>query len=303
MGAGVREPRIGDLKLETRADARGTTGSGRTRYSRLLVPRRASDDAVVGLLSLHAPLGFESAGRDLVAFFRSASDARRAAAALTRARVRHELATDLPEPDPLEAWRAASRPFAVGRRLWVEPGDADEETGGPPDGRIALRLPASRAFGTGEHASTRLALLAVEEEDPAGRSVLDVGTGSGILALAAAALGARRAVGLDVDADAVFVARENAGRHDFGARVALYAGPLAAVRGAFDLVVANMIAEEILPEAGAILARAAASGRVILSGVTRSRENRVLARMRRGKWKLSARRSEGEWVCLCLARG
>lgn len=280
------------------------TASGtRSRYSRLLVPRRAADDAIVGLLTLHAPLGFEFAGKDLVAFFRDAADARRAAAALTRARVRHELTTDVPESDPLEAWRAASRPFPVGRRLWVEPGDADVAAGRPPDGRIALRLPASRAFGTGEHASTRLALLALEEEDPASRTVLDVGTGSGILALAASALGARSAVGLDVDPDAVFVARENAARHEFGRRVALFAGPLAALRGAFDLVVANMIAEEILPEAGPILARAAAGGRVILSGVTRSREGRVLARMRRGRWKLSARRTEGEWVCVCLARG
>ena len=85
--------------------------------------------------------------------------------------------------------------------------------------------------------------------------------------------------------------------------MALYAGPLAAVRGAFDLVVANMIAEEILPEASRILARAGAGGRVILSGVTRARETAVLSRVRRGRWKLAARRTEGEWVCLCLARG
>jgi ribosomal protein L11 methyltransferase len=267
------------------------------------VPRRAADDAVVGLLSLHEPLGFETSGRDLVAFFRGAGEARRAAAALARAGVKHELTTDIPEADPLEAWRAASRPFAVGRRLWVEPGDADAAGARPPAGRISIRVPASRAFGTGSHASTRLALLALEDEDPSGRDVLDVGTGSGILALAAAALGARRAVGLDVDADAVFVARENVARHEFGARVTLYAGPLGALGGRFDLVVANMIAEEILPEARAILARAAADGRVILSGVTRERETRVLARMRRGRWQLAARRAEGEWVSLCLARG
>jgi ribosomal protein L11 methyltransferase len=291
------------VKTVTDRAPRPRAASSRSRYSRLLVPKRGADDAVAGLLSLHAPLGFESSGKDLVAFFRDAADARRASAALTRASVRHELTTDIPETDPFEAWRAASRPFAVGRRLWVEPGDADAAPARPPDGRIALRLPASRAFGTGEHASTRLAMLALEEEDPAGREVLDVGTGSGILALAAAALGASRSVGLDVDADAVFVARENVARHPFGARVALYAGPLAAVRGAFDLVVANMIAEEILPEAGAILSRAGAGGRVILSGVTLDRERNVLARVRRGRWKLAARRTEGEWVSLCLTRG
>ncbi len=272
----------------------------RSRFSRLLVPRKSGDDAVLGLLSLRDPLGFEQDGRDLVAFFREA-DAARSASVLLRARgIRHTLTTDIPEGDPLEGFRAASRAFVVGRRLWIDPGDPGEAE--PPKGRIALRLPASRAFGTGEHASTRLALLALEETALEGRSVLDVGTGSGVLALAAAALGARIAVGLDTDAEAVFVARENVRRHAFGERVHLYAGPLAAAAGAFDLVLANMLAEEILPEAGRILARAGRSGRVVLSGVTREREPDVLAKLRKGRWKLAGRRTEEEWACLCLAR-
>ena len=272
----------------------------RSRYSRLLVPRRAGDDAVLGLLSLHEPLGFEQTGRDLVAFFRESSSARRASDELRRRTVRHTLTTDIPEGDPLEAYRAASRPFSVGRRLWIDPGDEADRT--PPEGRIGLALPASRAFGTGEHASTRLALLAMEEEELEGRTFLDVGTGSGILALAAAAFGARAAVGLDTDSEAVFVARENVRRHDFGGRVRLYAGPLAACAGEFDIVAANMLADEILPEARQILARAGRKGRVLLSGVTRDREKDILSKMRSGRWKLAARLSESEWTCLCLAR-
>jgi ribosomal protein L11 methyltransferase len=272
----------------------------RSRFSRLLVPRKSGDDAILGLLSLHGPLGFEQDGRDLVAFYRE-PEAALGAAGLLRARgVRHTLTTDIPEGDPLEAFRAASRTFTVGRRLWIDPGDPGDAE--PPEGRIALRLPASRAFGTGEHASTRLALYALEEEEVAGRSVLDVGTGSGVLALAAAALGARFAVGLDTDAEAVFVARENVCRHEFGRRVHLYAGPLRAVAGAFDLVLANMLADEILPEAAGILARAGRAGRVILSGVTREREPEVLSKMRTGRWKLAGRRTEMEWTCLCLSR-
>jgi ribosomal protein L11 methyltransferase len=272
----------------------------RSRFSRLHVPRKSGDDAVVGLLSLHEPLGFEQEGRDLVAYFREAAAARRAAEHLRVKGVRHSLTTDIPEGDPLEAFRAASRALPVGERLWIDPGEVSDA--GPPAGRVALRLPASRAFGTGGHASTRLALLALEDEELSGRSVLDVGTGSGILALAAAALGARRAIGLDTDSDAVFVARENVRRHPFGARVALYAGPLAALSGSFDLVLANMLADEILPEAKSLLARAGRSGRVLLSGLTRPREKQVLAKMRTGRWKLAGRRSEKEWVCLCLAR-
>jgi ribosomal protein L11 methyltransferase len=264
------------------------------------VSRKSGDDAVLGLIALHAPLGFENEGRDLVAFFREAAAARRAADHLRSRGIKHALTTDIAETDPLEAFRAASRAFSVGQRLWIDPGDPSDSE--PPAGRVALRLPASRAFGTGEHASTRLALLALEEEDVEGRSVLDVGTGSGILALAAAALGARVAIGLDTDADAVFVARENLRRHVFGGRVRLYAGPLAAAAGPFDLVMANMLADEILPEAAGLQARAGRSGRMLLSGVTREREKDVLAKLRGRRWKLAGRRSEKEWVCLCLAR-
>lgn len=271
----------------------------RQRYSRLFVPKKSGDDAVLGILLLHDPLGFEDAGRDLVAFFRDAGAARGAAQALRSRKVRHDLTTDIAEGDPLEAYRAASQPFPIGRRLWMEPGESPRAAA--PEGRIALRVPASRAFGTGSHASTRLALLALEDEALEGRTVLDVGTGSGVLALAAAALGARLAVGLDTDAEAVFVARENVARHAFGDRVRLYAGPLSACAGKFDLVVANMLAGEILPEARRLLGGAARRGRVLLSGVTRDREPSVLAKMRTGRWKLDGRRTEGEWISLSLA--
>ncbi|HWZ84858.1 MAG TPA: 50S ribosomal protein L11 methyltransferase [Thermoanaerobaculia bacterium] len=272
----------------------------RPSYSRLLVPKKSGDETALGVLLLFDPLGFENSGSDLVAFFRDPGTARSAGDALRARRIRHSLTTDIPEGDPLEAYRAASRPFSVGRRFWIEPGEAND--GAPPEGRIALRVPASRAFGTGTHASTRLALLALEDEALDGRSVLDVGTGSGVLALAAAGLGARRVVGLDTDPDAIFVARENAGRHAFGERVRLYAGPLGACAGQFDLVVANMLAEEILPEAGRLRSRAARQGRVLLSGVTRERERAVLARLRTGRWKLAGRRTEDEWISLCLER-
>ncbi len=269
-------------------------------YSRLFVPKRAGDEVVLGVLCLHDPLGFEIAGEDLVAYFREATAARIAGDTLRARSVPHELTTDLSEGDPLEAYRANSRPFAVGRRLWIEPGESG--SGAVPENRVVLRVPATRAFGTGSHASTRLALIALEDEPLAGQSVLDVGTGSGVLALAAVGLGASRAVGLDTDAEAVFVARENLRRHVFGERVGLYAGPLEACRGEFDIVVANMIAEEMLPEASRLLDRAGRAGRVVVSGVTEEREGEVLAALRRGPWKLAGRRTEGEWISLCVAR-
>ncbi len=272
----------------------------RLKYSRLVIPRRANDDAVLGILSLYGPLGFSQEGRDLVACFREASWAKEASLALSSSRIRSELVTDIPEGDPLEAFRAASRPFAVGRRFWIDPGDASDSE--PPLGRLALRLPASRAFGTGGHESTRLVLLALEEEALGGLAVLDVGTGSGVLALAAVALGAERAIGYDSDLEAVFVARENLRRHAFGHRVSLVAAPAAAVRGAFPLVMTNLLPAEFLPIGKRVLACVAPKGRLILSGFPREAENQMLGGLFSRRWQLTGRRAENEWACLSLER-
>lgn len=272
----------------------------RPLFSRLTVPRKARDDLAVGLLSLHGPLGFVEEGRDLVACFREAGQARSAAAALSERGIRSDLVTDIPEEDPLEAFRAASRPFTVGDRFWIDPGDPSDAAA--PSGWIALRLPASRAFGTGGHESTRLALLALAEEPPEGLPVLDVGTGSGVLALAAAALGASRAVACDTDADAVFVARENLRRHTFGGRVFLAAAPASAIGGIFPLVVANLLPEEFFAIRREVLARVAPRGKLILSGVPREREGEVVGRIRSRSFALAGRRVENEWACVCLDR-
>ncbi|MGH9316160.1 MAG: 50S ribosomal protein L11 methyltransferase [Thermoanaerobaculia bacterium] len=272
----------------------------RLKYSRLFVPRKAKDDRVVGVLSLYEPLGLLEEGRDLVACFREADRARQASGALLSSGVRAELVTDIPEEDPFERLRAASRPFPVGRRLWIDPGDASDSQ--PPSGRVALRLPASRAFGTGEHESTRLLLEALEEESLGGLAVLDVGTGSGVLALAAVALGAEAAVAIDADPDAVFVARENLRRHAFGRRVRLLAARVEAVGGSFDLVLANLLPEEFLPERQSVLSRVAARGRLLLSGIPQGRESGLLKRLRSKRWRLASRRAAGQWGCICLER-
>lgn len=272
----------------------------RSKYSRLVVPRKAREDYILGLLALHGPLGFLEEGSDLVACFRDSAAARAAGRALAARRVRHRLVTDIAEGDPLEAYRAASRPFSVGRQLWIDPGEPS--TAQPPVGRVALRLPASRAFGTGEHESTRLALLALEQEALSGRRVLDAGTGSGVLALAAVALGAEDAVAFDSDAQAVFVARENLQRHPFGARVRLFAGEITAVGGRFALVVANMLPEEILPIHAALTARVGARGRLMLSGISSEQEDTVLRRVRSRRWALAGRLAAGGWTCLTLER-
>ena len=273
----------------------------RPQYSRLTVPRKAQDEKVLALLAVFGPLGFQELGPDLVAFYREATVARAAGEALDAAAVESELVTDLPEPDPLEAYRAASRPFPLGNRFWVDPGPASEAP--PPAGRIALRVPASRAFGTGAHESTKLAILALEEEPLDGRRLLDVGTGSGILALAAAALGVESVVGVDSDSQAVFVARENLRLHPFGSRVALAAAEPAALTGSFSPVVANLLPEELLPMRASVFARVAPRGRLIVSGIPSEREGDVLSKLRAPRWALAGCRRENGWTCVTLERG
>lgn len=270
------------------------------KFSRLTVPRKAKDDALVGLLTLHAPLGFVDEGGDLVACFRDPDAARAASAQLSERGVRCELVTDIPEGDSLEAFRAASRPFTVGRRFWIDPGDPSDSVA--PAGRIALRLPASLAFGTGGHESTRLAMVALEDEPPSGSTVLDVGTGSAILALAASALGATLAVGYDTDFDAICVARENVRRHAFGDRVRLVAGSASAIAGTFDVVVANLLPEELYGIRRDVVARVAPGGRLLLSGIPLEREAEVLGKVRSRRFTFAGRRSENDWTCVWLER-
>ncbi len=236
-----------------------------------------------------------------MAFYREARNARAAGGALDATRVRHDLVTDLAEEDPFEAYRASSRPFPIGKRFWIDPGPVSDSP--VPSGRIALRVPASRAFGTGHHESTRLALLALEEEPLEGLRILDVGTGSGVLALAAAALGARLSVAFDSDPEAIFVARENLRHHAFGARVALAVSNAQALTGTFPLVVANLLPEELLPMRGAIFARVASKGRLVVSGIPSEREGEVLPKLRTRRWALGACRRENGWTCVTLERG
>ncbi|MEJ2190012.1 MAG: 50S ribosomal protein L11 methyltransferase [Acidobacteriota bacterium] len=112
--------------------------------------------------------------------------------------------------DWLAGYRRCSRPFPVGDLWWIDP--HPESPTRPPRGRQGLVIEPRMAFGSGSHESTKLVLEALETLDLAGADVLDVGTGSGVLAVAAEKLGARTVVALDIDADAVFVARQTAGQ-------------------------------------------------------------------------------------------
>ncbi len=213
---------------------------------------------------------------------------------------------ELPDTDWMAEYRRRAVPFPVGRTLLIDPREPEEaETAAAvPAGRRLLRLPARTAFGIGSHESTVLALELLEDADLAGRAVLDVGTGTGILAFAALAWGAARVVAFDADPVAVLQARAN-GRLN-GLHALLFAGRAAALApGRFDLAVVNVVPEEILPDLADLLPLLSPGGTLILSGLLAERAPEVAARLAACGLRETGeagRRSRGDWTAMRLSR-
>ncbi|MCC6523438.1 MAG: 50S ribosomal protein L11 methyltransferase [Polyangiaceae bacterium] len=197
-----------------------------------------------------------------------------------------------------DAWRDKYKehfaPFALTATVTVVPPWVQYTPARPEDRR--LELDPGRAFGTGLHATTSLCAAYLEERRTAlvGQSVLDVGTGSGILALVALLLGAARATGLDVDPDALEVARENAARNAVGGGLALAPTPVADVAERFAFVVANIEARTLVALAPALVARLAPGGELLLSGVLAAERDEVAAAFTRAGLTLLATRARGD---------
>ena len=180
-------------------------------------------------------------------------------------------------------------PQAIGRRLWI-----GASWHRPPPGRLAVRLDPGLAFGTGSHPTTRLVLQFLESSLRGGESVLDYGCGSGILAIAAAKLGAAPVDATDVDPQAVETAKQNAVANRVRIRAML---PEVLQSANYDLVISNILAQPLIVLAPLLAARAARGGRIALSGVLESQAGEVAAAY--AAWfdlKISA--AEEGWVLL-----
>jgi ribosomal protein L11 methyltransferase len=197
--------------------------------------------------------------------------------------------------DWLAEWKKNWRPVEAGRRFlvappWSEVGDAG--------GRIVLRVEPGMAFGTGTHETTRLCLAAIENHFRGG-DFLDVGTGTGILAIAAAKLGgAARVEACDTDPLAVSVAEENARLNGVGGRVEFRVGTADDQTPSADMVCANLKADVILPLLPALLG--ATCGRLVLSGILDTQAPQVAARLIElgvGDYEIT---NDGEWVCFIV---
>jgi ribosomal protein L11 methyltransferase len=208
--------------------------------------------------------------------------------------------TPLLEEAWASAWQQSFPPRAVGRRLWITP---PWETAQAP-GRVTIVIEPGRAFGTGHHGSTEgcLALLDDAMADRRPDRVLDIGTGTGILAVAAVKLGAGRVLAVDVDPDAVAAARTNADRNGCGDRIELGMSGPESLRDVqpFPLVVANLLAHTHRALATHYHRLAAPGGALILGGILEHEDTEVLAALERAGFAVLGRLVIEGWSSLRL---
>jgi ribosomal protein L11 methyltransferase len=203
------------------------------------------------------------------------------------------------DADWAEAWKASYEPQRVGRVL-VVPSWASVASG---PGDVSITLDPGMAFGTGMHPTTRGCLTLLQEISPMPDRVLDVGCGSGILAIAALRLGAGRALGVDTDAEAVQATLENAERNGLADRLEASTATLPAEPAArYPLVLANLVAAVLVELAPSLAAHLAAGGVLLASGIIGPKAQGVIDAMSVAGLRVDHRVDDGEWVTLRLVR-
>ena len=206
---------------------------------------------------------------------------------------------DVAEQDWTESWKAAFKSFRLGEHMVVKPSWEDADV---RPGDHVIEIDPGMAFGTGTHETTGMCVQLVEKYVKPGDRVIDIGTGTGILAIAAACMGARPVLATDLDAVAARVAAENAGINGFGDVIEVRCGDLLdVVQETGDVVIANIIADVIILLAGPVRARIADGGIFICSGISVERRQDVRDALIAANYEILDDLNQGEW-CAMAAR-
>jgi len=219
---------------------------------------------------------------------------------------------DLPEPvfttvgevDWTEAWKQHYKPVPVGERLIIVPAWMES----PDDARIPIHIDPGMAFGTGTHPTTQLCLELLESYTPQGSDLFDIGCGSGILSIAALKLGAARAFGVDVEADAIPATRKNAATNGVADRLNIACGSIDEVKaGAFEIQQAPLVMANILVRVLVRLLEAgmgdlvAPGGFLILSGILEQQVGEMRTKLAEHQLQIVEQRQIEDWVALVVS--
>lgn len=220
----------------------------------------------------------------------------------------HQIWPVIPEPtftpiadqDWTAGWKDTIPVHHIGRRVVIKPSWREYVAS---DAEIVLELDPGLAFGSGLHPTTQLCIEAVDDFIHAGMHVLDIGTGTGILALAAVKLGAEQVLAVDTDEDAITAADRNIQQNNAQAAICLRFGSLAGVEGTFDMVLANILAPVIIAmvESG-MAARLRPEGLLIASGILVEQVDDVKAAMHRHGLTVIESRQREDWAALIAKR-
>ena len=200
----------------------------------------------------------------------------------------------------LEVWKRFYKPFHAGKHLVVKP---TWEAYEPEEGDRIIEMDPGMAFGSGTHETTGMCLALLEETLQGGESVIDVGTGSGILAIGAALCGADRVLAIDIDPDAVRVARENVDHNRVGEIVRVQKGNLLdRVDEICDLCVANIISDVIISFAAPLREHIRPGGLFLCSGIVSSRAEEVRQALLAADYEILRQEQKGEWTAFLSRR-
>ncbi len=242
---------------------------------------------------IHAYISPEENPLEAIAFLRER---------LTAAQIAHEVSSEsITEQDWANNWKTYFKPLTVGQKLWICP---TWTSAAVPDGRTMLSIDPGMAFGTGGHDTTRLMLEAIEPLVTPDTTVLDIGCGSGILSIAAMLLGAKQAVGVDIDPLAVKTAIANGQENGLTEPAyTMVQGDLAkTVTGQYDLVVANIVADAIISLTPAVAPFLNKNGRYLVSGIIDTREQDVVTVLKDNGWIVEQRLEQKGWICMVCRR-
>jgi len=201
---------------------------------------------------------------------------------------------EIAEQNWVQLTQSQFEPIRVSERLWIVPSWHEA----PDPSAIVLVLDPGMAFGTGSHPTTRLCLEWLEQQVVPGNSILDYGCGSGILAIAAAKLGAGDVLGVDIDMQAVSAAKSNAERNEVSAR---FDDSAKEIKGQFDIVVANILSNPLKALAPAICAHVRPGGRLALSGILAAQADELID-IYAPHILLTVADTRDGWVCLTGAK-